>query len=179
MNYRSAATDYRQSGIALVVALVLLVIITIIGLAGVRGGLMEARMATNEELRAFTFENVQSTIDALLNNPTNTQVVGGPGRMVCTPNWPGGTPDPCTVRNATLPSAVSNNFPAGATVMANVVRLAPLLSPMPPDTGMGLSGFRAARFRVTAIHNAGTSIYGNTQIVQGTIVPVAVSLQTN
>ncbi len=169
----------RQSGLALFIALALLLIITIVGLASVKSGLMEAQMAVNEEMRANTFETTQSTVDALVSNPANTQVFGAVGRRVCTANWT--PPAGCEPTFITLPSILTGALMTGNTLSANVERMAPLLAPPPRGLGGGYSieKYKVANFRITGNHEGTASGFGNARIVQGSLVLVPIATQTN
>jgi len=54
----------RQSGIALVVALLLLVIISLVGLAAVRGTIMQQKMASNMYDRSLQFQAAEAAMRA-------------------------------------------------------------------------------------------------------------------
>lgn len=171
-------TPVREQGMALFIALMLLLVTTIVGLASVRSGLLETQMAVNEELRANTFEITQSTVDAVVGVPANTQVFGGVGRTVCTTNWT--PPTGCEpLTNLTLPPILLTTLHTGNTLSAQVVRLAPLLGPAPRGLGYSVDKFKAANFRITASHDGSASAFGNARIVQGSLVLVPVSSQTN
>jgi type IV pilus assembly protein PilX len=53
-----------QSGVALVVALILLVVITLVGLAAVRGTIMQQKMAGNMYDRQIAFQNAEAAMRA-------------------------------------------------------------------------------------------------------------------
>lgn len=63
----------KQSGIALIVALLLLVIISLIGLAAVRGTIMQQKMASNMYDRELSFQSAEAALRVaekqLLSNP--------------------------------------------------------------------------------------------------------------
>jgi len=53
-----------QSGVALVVALILLVVVTLVGLAAVRGTIMQQKMAGNMYDRQIAFQNAEAAMRA-------------------------------------------------------------------------------------------------------------------
>jgi type IV pilus assembly protein PilX len=56
------ASGHSQRGIALAVALVLLLLITLVGLAGVRGTMMQQKMAANQYDRQLAFQAAETAI---------------------------------------------------------------------------------------------------------------------
>ena len=54
----------NQSGVALVVALILLVVVTLVGLAAVRGTIMQQKMAGNMYDRQIAFQNAEAAMRA-------------------------------------------------------------------------------------------------------------------
>lgn len=59
-----SAQRNKQSGVALVVALVLLVVATLIGLAGIRGTNLQERMTSNMYDRSLAFQRAESALRA-------------------------------------------------------------------------------------------------------------------
>ncbi len=59
-----ASQRSRQDGVALVVALILLVVITLVGLAGVRGTIMQQKMASNQYDRQIAFQTAEAGLRA-------------------------------------------------------------------------------------------------------------------
>lgn len=76
MNRRSQNT---QRGAALATTLFFLVVITLLGLAAMRSGRTDLRLALNEESRITAMQSAQSLLDALLNNAANLPVNAGSG----------------------------------------------------------------------------------------------------
>ena len=67
-----AAAQRTQSGVALIVALILLVVITVIGLAAIRTSTLQEKMAGNTFDRAQAFQVAEATLQlAYLTNGTN------------------------------------------------------------------------------------------------------------
>lgn len=65
----------RQSGAALATALFFLVIITILGLAAMKAGQTDLRLALNEESRMTAAQSAQSLLDALLKGSSSNLLV--------------------------------------------------------------------------------------------------------
>jgi hypothetical protein len=70
---------HRQRGAALATALFFLVVITILGLAAMRAGQTDLRLALNEESRVTALQSAQSLLDALLESRANLVVQPGSG----------------------------------------------------------------------------------------------------
>lgn len=81
---------HRQSGIALVVALLLLVIISLVGLAAVRGTIMQQKMASNMYDRSLQFQAAEAAMraaaDLIPNNPGIIARNCAAGGVVCLAN---------------------------------------------------------------------------------------------
>lgn len=77
----------RQSGVALVVALILLILVTLIGLVAIRGTTMQQRMTANFYDRETAFQSAEAALQAGALALTNgTAVIArlcGPGGSVC------------------------------------------------------------------------------------------------
>ncbi len=71
------ATPSRQAGAALTTALLFLIIITLIGLAAMRSGQINLRLALNEETHLDAMESAQSVLDSVLAVPANFAVRPG------------------------------------------------------------------------------------------------------
>lgn len=59
---QSSAIPRAQRGAALVVILLLLLIVTLLGLAGIRGALLQERMAANAMARSFAFSTAEAVL---------------------------------------------------------------------------------------------------------------------
>lgn len=68
-----------QQGAALVVVLLLLLVVTLLGLAGIRGALLQERMASNAVARSFAFQAAEAVL-----REAETQVIG---TWQANPNW--------------------------------------------------------------------------------------------
>lgn len=69
----------HQSGIALIIGLLLLVVVTLVGLAGIRGTLTQFQMASNFYDRETALQSADAALrvaqSALLNNPASIPVI--------------------------------------------------------------------------------------------------------
>lgn len=88
--YRGLIGRSRQSGIALVVALILLVVITLVGLAAMRGTIMQQKMASNLYDREVSFQSAEAAMRAATDLiGINTAIVARncqAGGVVCLAN---------------------------------------------------------------------------------------------
>jgi type IV pilus assembly protein PilX len=157
-------TYRRENGVALFAALMLLLIVTILGISSVRTGVMEAQMSTNEELRIAAFETAESTLDAVVSNPSNTQVIGAVGRKVCTSNWP----TACDSNTVIIPPVLVGTVDNANQLMAKVIRLSPAIGPAPP--GYSVIKYQSATFRAQARYNGTPTGQGNTEVLEGVII---------
>lgn len=85
-----AGAPGAQSGIALVVALLLLVIISLVGLAAVRGTIMQQKMASNMYDRSLQFQAAEAAMraaaDLIPNNPGIVARNCAAGGVICLAN---------------------------------------------------------------------------------------------
>jgi type IV pilus assembly protein PilX len=92
------ATNQRQRGASLVIALMFLIVLTVLGLVAVRSSTMQERMAGNDRDRAIAFEAAEAALrdaerDILLNlssaDAFDAACTAGLCRpsLVATPNW--------------------------------------------------------------------------------------------
>jgi hypothetical protein len=75
LHARSRTSPHRQGGAALATALFFLVVITILGLAAMRAGQNDLRLALNEETRITAVQRSQSLLEALLEHDEDNLVV--------------------------------------------------------------------------------------------------------
>lgn len=69
----------RQRGAALATAMFFLVVITLLGLAAMRAGRVDMRLALNEQSRVSALQSAQSLLEALLADSANLSVETGSG----------------------------------------------------------------------------------------------------
>jgi hypothetical protein len=158
-----------QRGAALVTGLVLLVIITLLTITAMRASTLELRMASNEQERTAAFDSAQSAVEAVLTDPTNFQVTGTVGSTICTENVG------CERKIIVLPSG--DPFTDDHAVI--VTRLAPDMAPPPRNLETSADKFAAAFFSVDGEFDASAAGGGNANVVQGYLVMVPKSGQSN
>lgn len=76
---RPLAMPQKQHGAALATALFFMVVITLLGLAAMRSGRTDLRLALNEESRINAMQSAQSLLEALLSDTDNLAVNPGSG----------------------------------------------------------------------------------------------------
>jgi hypothetical protein len=157
-----------QRGAALVTGLVLLVVITLLTITAMRASTLELRMASNEQERTGAFESAQSTVEAVLTDPSNFPVTGTIGFRLCTTNVEG-----CD-RDIILPDG-----PFTEDNAAIVTRLAPDIAPPPRGLETSSDKFAAAFFSVDGQFDASGAGGGTANVVQGYLVLVPKSGQSN
>ncbi len=163
----------RQRGSVLLVSLVFLIILTLAATTAMRTSIMELRMAGNEVARVNTLEMTQSIVDEVVGNPDNMIVAGVVGYVNCTPNVTGCSETSITIDTNLLPAAEASK----ASVL--VERLAPATTPAPRGINSSSDAFYAARFEVDVTYDGSATNEGKAGIVQGVIVLIPRSSQTN
>ncbi len=166
-------TPTRARGSVLLVALIFLAILTFAAATTMRTSTMGMRMAGNEQTRVNTLQLAQSIVDEVVTNPDNVVVSGDTGYINCTANV-----QDCTTNTV----AISQDIVANADVSkAEVIveRLAPALTPAPRGINSSADAFFAARFQVDATYDGTADNEGRAGVVQGVIVLVPRSAQSN
>lgn len=148
-------------GMALAVTLILLLVLTLLALSGVRLGLLELRMALDDELRVAAFEGAQSLVDGALRSFNNTRVLAE-GTLICA-RPVSGCDEP---RQLALPADLQARVAAGE---ANVViRAVPPFGADPPvGSGYGTDKFDAAFLRVEGRYDRNAAGLGQAEIHEG------------
>lgn len=147
-------TRTRQKGAALIIGLLILVVVTIIGLTSMNAGVLELRMASNDELRVNVQQIAQGVVDWVAEG--RVKLKGNPGDITqcssnysCSDKWTGTTP-----------------ISAKDTVV--VRRIYPASAPPPRMRSYEYSvGIPANFFQVEAQRNQPGSTDGYVRIVQG------------
>ncbi|MCH8136842.1 MAG: pilus assembly PilX N-terminal domain-containing protein [Proteobacteria bacterium] len=170
-----AASYYcvAQKGSVLVIALIFLAILTLAVSTSLRTSILGLRMAGNEEIRVSSFEMAQSIVDEVVGNPDNMLVFGDIGFINCTTNVSG-----CSATSVVIDS---NLLPANKVSNAKVMikRTAPALAPAPRGINSSADAFFAARFEVDSTYDGTSTNEAKANIVQGVLVLVPRSAQTN
>jgi hypothetical protein len=146
----------RQSGVALVVALIILIVVTLIAMAALKTSTMELRMARNEEADTNTFQTAMAAIDFVISDETNLPATG-PLLVpvdVALPDDPGVSHEPFDVT-------------AGDAIVATAARLRDCVPPPRARQGSSLIGFSAFHYDIAADVNKNESGMGRSAMSQG------------
>lgn len=163
----------RQSGVVLVVALVLLVAITLLSLAGMSTTTLELLMATNQQARTNAFQQAEAGIDAVAGNLDNFNVVGAVGAQRCTTDFHhdryyNATDEvTCGSSDLVVPSEYDLTYSRAA-----VGRLPPRLQAAPRFIETSAEKLKVATFKVDSRHDARNARGGRAEHNQGMIVTV-------
>lgn len=158
----------HQSGVVLVVALVLLVAITLLSLAGISTTTLELLMATNQQARTEAFQQAEAGIEAITGNSDNFTVSGLVGRERCTPGFDDtGTDINCGLSDLIVPSEYDPTYSKAA-----VRRLPPLFQSAPRFAPSSHQRFEFAAFNIDSRYDARDVRGGRAEHNQGLIVSV-------
>ena len=162
-NNEFARAPSRQTGAALVTALVFLVIITAIALSAMRASTQELRMSLNQELKVDAGQRAQALADGVRSSPGSTPVVGGVGHRFCAPVV--GTCDDLLIMPA-------DSLPPDGAWSTSVERLGAETRPCPRGSGVSLRSFGCAAFRVQAQYDGSADRRGRADVSEGVLVLV-------
>lgn len=140
----------RQSGVVLVVVLMMLIGITLISMATVNTSVMELRMARNAEFGVNNFQTALSAVDFVISDPANLPSLG-----------PLMQPAPVTLTGALFTAS------AGDTVTASAVRVGECGLPPRMRSANSLMAYSAFDYEITANLDKNGSGMGQTGVVQG------------
>jgi type IV pilus assembly protein PilX len=161
-NRQHPSSRRSQSGVALIVALILLVVMTLLGLGAMRSATLEEKMATNTFDRSLSFQAAESTLrqaEALLNlvPPASppTPVAG-----TCLGNGFCGAPLAGASPRWTDTAFPASNWANAATVNSGSIAITPqyLIEHLGSNfrcTDIPPISFTCKRYRVTVRSNAG------------------------
>ena len=76
----------NQTGVILLVSLLILLLIGIIATTVTQTNLMQLQMAGNDESKADALQRALAVVDAVIDNANNTPVIGEPGYKLCPPD---------------------------------------------------------------------------------------------
>lgn len=146
MKYHSSKST-RQSGVVLIVSLIMLLLLTLIGLSGIQTTMLEEKMASNALDRNIAFQAAESTLAKaekfiLDNAVTATVYTGSNGLLDLTDNEP---TDYFASTEWTAAKSISaeNNFGIAANPRYIIKKIASL-------PGGGGAGGTKTMFRITA-----------------------------
>ena len=143
-------SQQHQSGIVLVVVLMMLIGITLISMATVNTSVMELRMARNTEAGVTNFQTALSAVDFVISDPANLPTVG-----------PLMQPVPVTLTGAVFATS------AGDSVTASAVRVGECGVPPRMGAANSLMAFSAFNYEITANLDKNGTGMGQTGVVQG------------
>lgn len=167
----------RQSGAALVLALVLLVVVTLIAVTSIRSTNQELRMSLNEESRANAFQYAQGLVDWIIATAGTTPVVGDIGHRTCVSGFTpetGGCPGNLAIGDPDL--LAEDGRVAGlcgsCDYSAEILRIGSEDSPPPRSIGTSVDKFGAAPFQIRARYDLSEIGLGRAEVVEGALVLV-------
>jgi type IV pilus assembly protein PilX len=156
-SHRHAALPQRQSGVALVVALILLVIMTLVGLSALRTVTLEERMTAQTFDRSLSFQAAEAALREA-ENLVETTVPTPAALAACVAGVCGAPNAAATMRWADASFTGWQN----ATAVANgPISITPqyiveyLGNTFPCQPGSPMAGNDCKRYRITARSNAG------------------------
>lgn len=157
----------RESGAALVTALVFLAVISLLSASSMRSSTIGVRMATNEESRAVATQTAGALTEAVVASPSSTPVIGGAGFSNCTAGEAG-----CDRYLVDVPDGYLADHVADGNLTARVERLTPPEKPPPRVLQSSIDKFSAASFQVGATYDRTDEGLGRTRLVEGLLVLV-------
>jgi Tfp pilus assembly protein PilX len=75
----------NQTGVVLLVSLLILLLIGIVATTVTQTNLMQLQMAGNDESKADALQRALAVVDAVIDDASNTPVIGEPGYKLCPP----------------------------------------------------------------------------------------------
>lgn len=159
------STPGHQTGMALLIALIMLVVMTLLALSAVRFSSLEIKMASNDELIAEAFQKAVSVADATIANPANTPVTGAANYTLCTPGHPTTVPA-CDAYTITLPDSFESAAVAAGKVKVKSVLVNPQQS-MTRSLGTGFGIANYAAFRIEGDYDRSSEGLGRDAVKEG------------
>lgn len=140
----------RQSGVVLVVVLMMLIGITLISIAAVNTSVMELRMSRNSEDTVNNFQTALSAVDFVISDTANLPTVG-----------PLMEPTPVSLTGS--PFGVT----AGDSIAASAVRVSECGLPPRMRASNSLMAYSSFEYEITANLDKNDSGMGQTGVIQG------------
>ena len=98
----------KQSGVVLLVSLLILLVITLVGFSVMATSNLEVKMASTKELKAVSYQAAEAIIDEVLTEPTAVNILGQSlNAYLADPNDPSWPNDMAMLILATTPPAVA------------------------------------------------------------------------
>ena len=166
----------KQQGAALIVALLFLLLITLVATTGAENSTLQLQMAGNEQSRVEALQQNMAVLDAIIDDPDNTPVVGGVGFKICDL---ASTDASCDLTEIDLDSTVTT-VPTGVGIDYFVTRVGPLevdAPSMSEELASSASAYKFARQEITATVDGTDARLGNSTVVQG--MQVRIPAQNN
>jgi len=167
----------NQTGVILLVSLLILLLIAIVATTVTQTNLMQLQMAGNDESKADALQRALAVVDALIDNANNTPVIGEPGYRLCPPGP--ATPE-CDENTLIVASGV---IPDSAEYDYYVERMGPEEINLgaqsrqdEDDTGSELE-YVGAVFEVGGSYDGTDRGLGATSVVQGVMLRIRRSPQ--
>lgn len=152
----------KESGTALITALVLLVALTMVALSGIQSTSVQLQISGNDEASVEAYEFSQSVVDAVIETSTNFVVGADAGYTTCLNAETG-----CDATTISLTPAMF----AGVGVQAKVELLKIGQSPRLAN-GNSMSQTNGAYFNITGAYDetAAPKYRGRSSVVQGYVM---------
>ena len=166
----------NQQGAALIVALLFLLLITLVATTGAENSTLQLQMAGNEQSRVEALQQNMAVLDAIIDDPDNTPVVGGVGFKICDV---AATDASCDLTEIDLDTTVTT-VPTGVDIDYFVTRVGPLevdAPSMSEELASSASAYKFARQEITTAIDGTDARLGNSTVVQG--MQVRIPAQNN
>lgn len=158
----------KQSGAVLMVALLLLLVVAILATTTSETNILQLQMAGNDQAKAESLQHAFAIVDAILDNRSNTAVIGDVGYNLCSPD--SATHIPGVTCDEQLVNIASTLLDPEADVGYYVQRVGPALTSTPyldEDDASSASSFSVARQEVVVSYDRSDERLGKVEIVQG------------
>ena len=143
-------THRRQTGVVLIVVLMMLLGITLISMTTVTTSVMELRMARNAEFGLNNFQTALSAVDFVISDPANLPTLG-----------PLMQPEPVPLSGSPF------DLLSGEALTASAVRVGECGLPPRMGAANSLMAYSAFNYEITADLDKNGSGRGQTGVVQG------------
>lgn len=169
-----------QSGMVLLVTLLILLLMAIIAATVTETNVMQLRMAGNDEAKTDALQRALAVVDGLIDRPGNTPVIGDVGYTLCSPD----APDPNNVCNEKTLAV-----PPGVIAVSEKSKYDYYVERMGPKTvSLGAIGRRdedeadnfeylGATFEVAGSYDGTGDNLGRAAVVQGVLIKFGVGPQ--
>jgi Tfp pilus assembly protein PilX len=161
----------KQDGMVMIISLIFLLLLSLVATTTAETNTLQLKMAGNSQLQADAQQRVMAILDAILDNPTNTPVVGAIGHKICDQ---GSGDASCDQTLITLDASLTN-VPSGSSNDYFVTRMGPLETGAPvmaESMASSASAFNVARYEIAASFQGDAVRLGNSTIVQGITVKI-------